>query len=67
MLDPVPCFILFMHPDGKLSWKTTLPLPHLNLALDGIKADLIAGRVEQSQLAKPTNGEIAAVNRIVTP
>ena len=56
MADPVPCFILFMHEDGKLSWKTTLPAPHLNLALDGVKADILHGRVEPSQIITPTNG-----------
>lgn len=56
MNEPTPCFVIFMHPDGKLSWKTALPVAQLNLALDGIKADLLAGRVEQSPIIQPSNG-----------
>lgn len=64
MADPLVCFVLFIHPDGKLSWKTTLPAPQLNLALDGVKADILAGRVQESKIAAPTNGDVQQINRV---
>lgn len=67
MSDPVVVFVLRMETDGKLSWSSTLPVPMLNLALDGVKRDLVNGRFTQPpSLVPPTNGEVQAVNRITS-
>lgn len=65
MSEPAVVFVLRIDPKGQLSWNSTLAAPLLNLALDRVKAGIIAGQVkEENAIVPPTNGDVNAVRRL---
>lgn len=52
---------------GNPHWDANLPLPWIIMLLERIKLDILTGKFQQGpQIATPTPGDVAAVNR-VTP
>lgn len=60
-----PVFMLTMDAQGNRKWHSQLPVHLLNLALDLVKQDLLAGRTTDAPaIVPPTNGDVQIVNRI---